>query len=169
MEAGGKVLEIGEGVAVRSSGQVETAVIAAGPPRTIGFGDKMERRGPGTVGAANNTRLLQFVKLIPGLLELDRNRGGELWQKPAAQSSQCGGLHHDGGMVEKVSGENCGILAEELANLRLQGIKTGENKRGGGGRWRRSGPAKGSVGGFVEDLAGSHINKEVMGSKKIGA
>ena len=50
MEAGGKVLEIGEGIAVRSSGQIETAIVATGPPRTVGFGDKMER--------ANNTRLL---------------------------------------------------------------------------------------------------------------
>ena len=53
--------------------------------------------------------------------------------------------------------------------MRLQGVKIRENRRGGGGRWRRSGPAKGSVGGFVEDLVGSDINKEVMGSKKIGA
>ena len=49
MEAGGKVLEIGEGVAVRSSGQVETVVVASGLPRTVGFGDKMDRGGPGTV------------------------------------------------------------------------------------------------------------------------
>ena len=71
MEAGGKVLEIGEGVAVGSSGQVEAAIVATGPPRTVGFGYKMEKGGPGTVGAVNNTHLLQFVKLISGLSEPD--------------------------------------------------------------------------------------------------
>ena len=69
-------------------------------------------------------------------------------------------------MAVQVSGENGGVLVDELANWRRKGIKSGEGGRGRGGCWKRRGTAKGSVGRFVENMAASHINKEVMGSKK---
>ena len=72
MEAGREILEIGKGIAVGNGGKVKAAVIATRPPGTVRFGHKMERGRPGAVGAANNTRLLQFVKLLFGLLEANR-------------------------------------------------------------------------------------------------
>ena len=129
----------------------------------------MERRGPGTVGEADNARFLQFIKLGPGLLELEGIEAASFGENRRPCRLNVVDYAVLRGMVEKISGENCGIFGKELANLWLDSIEIGENKRGGGGHWRRSGPAKRSVGGFVEDLAGSDINKEVMGSKKIGA
>ena len=68
MEAGREVLEIGKRIAVGNGGKIKAAVITTRPPGTIRLGDKMERGRPGAVGAANNTRLLHFVKLLLGLL-----------------------------------------------------------------------------------------------------
>ena len=62
-------LKIGKRITVRSSGQVEAAIIATGPPRTIRFGDKVEGRGPGAVRTVNNTGCFQFRKFSLSLLE----------------------------------------------------------------------------------------------------
>ena len=72
VEAGREVLEIGKGVAVRNGGKVRAAVITTRPPGAVRFGDKMEGRGPGAVGAVNNSCLFQFVKRLLGLLEANR-------------------------------------------------------------------------------------------------
>jgi hypothetical protein len=68
----GEVMEIGKRIAVGSGGEVEAAIIAAGVPGAIRFGDKVKRRGPGAVGAADNSSCLQLVKFCLGLLETDR-------------------------------------------------------------------------------------------------
>ena len=47
MEAGRQILEIGERVAVRGGGQIEGAVITAGPTRTIRLGHKMKGEDQG--------------------------------------------------------------------------------------------------------------------------
>ena len=69
METGRQVLKIGKRITVRSSGQVEAAIIATGPPGTIRFGDKVEGRGPGAVRTVNNTGCFQFRKFSLSLLE----------------------------------------------------------------------------------------------------
>ena len=58
METGCKVLKIRKRITVRSSSQVEAAVVAAGPPGTVRLGDKMKRRGTWTSRSADNTRCL---------------------------------------------------------------------------------------------------------------
>ena len=71
----------------------------------------MEGRGPGAVGAANNTRLLQLVKLLLGLLETDRIKtagfGKNRWTSGfnVMEDSMLGDLNME------ISGENCGIAA----------------------------------------------------------
>ena len=94
MEAGREVLEIGKGIAVGNSGKVKAAVIATRPPGTVRFGHKMERGGPGAVGAANNTRLLQFVKFLLGLLEANRIKAAGFSEKRADQWFQYDGKRH---------------------------------------------------------------------------
>ena len=42
MEVIGKILDVGEGVTVMEGGVVQTAIIAAGAPRTVGLGDHVE-------------------------------------------------------------------------------------------------------------------------------
>ena len=69
METGRQVLKIGKRITVRSSGPVEAAIIATGPPGTIRFGDKVEGREPGAVRMANNTGRFQFRKFSLSLLE----------------------------------------------------------------------------------------------------
>ena len=71
MEAGCEILEIGERLAIRG-GQIEAAIIATGAPRAIRLGHKMKRRGPGAVGAADNTSPLQLGKFFFGLLQTER-------------------------------------------------------------------------------------------------
>jgi len=69
METGGKILEVGQGVAVMNGGQVEAAEITAWPPGAVGFGHKVKRRRPGTVGAANDAGCLQFGEFSLGLFK----------------------------------------------------------------------------------------------------
>ena len=71
METGCQILEIRKRIAIRSSGQIEAAVIAARPPRAVRLGDKMKRRRPRAIGAANNTSRLQLSKFRLGLLETE--------------------------------------------------------------------------------------------------
>ena len=61
METGCQILEIRERIAIRSSGQIEATVIAARPPRAIRLGDKMKRRQPRAIGAADNTSRLSLA------------------------------------------------------------------------------------------------------------
>ena len=71
MEPGCKILEIRKRIAIRSSGQIKAVVISARPPRAIRLGDKMKRRRPRAIGAANNTSRLQLSKFSLGLLETE--------------------------------------------------------------------------------------------------
>ena len=71
MEPGCQILEIRKRIAIRSSGQIEAAVIAARPPRAVRLGDKMKRRRPRAIGAAYNTSRLQLSKFRLGLLETE--------------------------------------------------------------------------------------------------
>ena len=64
----------------------------------------------------------------------------------------------------KVSGENCVIVAKELAD---GGVKIGEGGRRGGGGRGRSRVRKDSVGGFMYDMAAGRIHNEMMGSKEV--
>ena len=68
METGRQVLKIGKRITVRSSGQVEAAIIATGPPVTIRFWGG----GPGAVRTANNAGRFQFRKFSLSLLETKR-------------------------------------------------------------------------------------------------
>ena len=71
METGCQILEIRKRISIRSSGQIEATVIAARPPRAIRLGDKMKRRQPRAIGAADNTSRLQLSKFSLGLLETE--------------------------------------------------------------------------------------------------
>ena len=75
----------------------------------------MEGRGPRTVGVANNTRLLQFVEFIPGLLETDRIEAtfGKNWRPGRLNVVDYLVMRR---MAVQVSGENGGVLVDELAN-----------------------------------------------------
>ena len=72
MKAGVEVLEIRKRIEIRSGGQVEAAVITAGPPGSIRFGNKVEGRGPGTVGVTDNASSYKLINLSFGLLEPER-------------------------------------------------------------------------------------------------
>ena len=69
MKASRQVLKVRKRITDWCSGKIKAAVIAAGPPGTIGLGNKMKRRGPGTVGTADNASRLKFSKLRLGLLK----------------------------------------------------------------------------------------------------
>ena len=129
VEAGREVLEIGKGVAVRNSGQVKAVIIATRPPGAIRFGYKMEGRGPGAVGAENNTRLLQFVKLLFGLLEANRIKAAGFGKNRWTISFYVMEDPMLGGMTMEISGENCRIVTKELANGGRTGVKIGEGGR----------------------------------------
>ena len=132
MEAGREVLEIGKGVAVRNGGQVKAAVITTRSPGAIRFGDKMEGRGPGAVGAANNTRLLHFVKLLLGLLEADRIKAAGFCKNRRASGFNVMEDAMLRGVTMEICGEDCGVLMKKLANGGRAGVKIGEGgKRGG--------------------------------------
>ena len=62
-----------------------------------------------------------------------------------------------GGMTMKVSGENCGIVAKELADGGRIGVEIGEGRRRGGRGRGRSRVRKHIVGGFMYDMAGGRI------------
>ena len=126
MEAGREFLEVGKGVAVRNSGQVDAVIIATRLPGAIRFGYKMEGRGPGAVGAANNTRLLQFVKLLLGLLEADRIKVSGLCKNQRSSGFNVMKDTMLGGVTMQICGENCGIVAKELADGGRKGVKIGE-------------------------------------------
>ena len=165
VEAGREVLEIGKGVAVRNSGQVKAVVIATRPPGAIGFGYKMEGRGPGAVGAANNTRLLQFVKLLLGLLEADRIKVSGLCKNQRSSGFNVMKDTMLGGLTMQICGENCGIVAKELADGGRKGVKIGEE-------WRREGRrrvVKEGVGGFMEYLAAGRVHYKMVGSTEVVA
>ena len=68
-----------------------------------------------------------------------------------------------GGMTMKVSGENCGIVAKELADGGRKGVKIGEE-------WRREGRrrvVKEGVGGFMEYLVVSRVHYKMVGCKEV--
>ena len=67
----------------------------------------------------------------------------------------------------KVSGENCGIVAKELADGGRIGVEIGEGGRRGGWGRGRSRVRKHSVGGFMYDMAAGRIHTEMMGSKEV--
>ena len=106
MEAGREVLEIRKGIAVGNGGKVKVVVIASRPPGTVRFGHKMERGGPGTVGAANDTRLLQFVKFLLGLLEANGIKVVGFSENRRTSGFNMMENSMFGGMTMKVSGEN---------------------------------------------------------------
>ena len=110
------VLEIGKGIAVRNSGDVKAVINATRQPGTIWFGDKMERRGPGTVGMTNNTRLLQFIKLLLGLLEASGIKTVGFSKNRWTIGFNMMKDSMFGGMTMEISGENCGIVSKELTN-----------------------------------------------------
>ena len=116
MEAGRVVLEIGKGIAVRNSGDVKAVINATRQPGTIWFGDKMERRGPGTVGMTNNTRLLQFIKLLLGLLEASGIKTVGFSKNRRTSGFNMMKDFMFGGMTMEINGENCGIVSKELTN-----------------------------------------------------
>ena len=62
-------MEDRERIAVRDCLEIKTAVVAARSPGAIRLGDKMERRQPRAIGAADNTSHLQLSKFSLGLLE----------------------------------------------------------------------------------------------------
>ena len=62
-------MKIWERVAVRHRLEIEAAVVAAGPPRAIRLGNKMERRSPWARGAANNSGCLEFGEISLSLVE----------------------------------------------------------------------------------------------------
>ena len=62
-------MKIGERTAVRHCLEIKAEVVAAGPPRAIRLGDKMERRSPWARGAANNAGCLEFRKVSLSLVE----------------------------------------------------------------------------------------------------
>ena len=62
-------MKIGERIAVRHCLEIKAAVVAAGPPRAIRLGDKMERRSPWARGAANNAGCLEFGEVSLSLVE----------------------------------------------------------------------------------------------------
>ena len=67
----------------------------------------------------------------------------------------------------KVSGENCGIVAKELADGGRIGVKIGEGRRRGGRGRGRSRVRKHIVGGFMYDMAVGRIYNKMMGSKEV--
>jgi hypothetical protein len=59
----GEVQDAGQGVAVVDSGEVEAAIISAGPPGTILLAHHVQWGGPRGVRSANDARRLQMAKL----------------------------------------------------------------------------------------------------------
>ena len=92
----------------------------------------MQGRGPGAVGAANNTRLLQFVKFLLGLLEAGRIQAASFCKNRRASGFNMVENTMLRGVAMQICGENRGIVAKELANGGKKGVKTGEEWSRGG-------------------------------------
>ena len=89
-------MKIGERIAVRHCLEIKAAVVAAGPPRAIRLGDKMERRSPWARGAANNAGCLEFGEISLSLVETvlikaaslsknGRTSGGDMMLNPMSR------------------------------------------------------------------------------------
>jgi hypothetical protein len=82
VELVGEVQDAGQGVAVVDGGEVEAAIVSAGPPGSILLAYHVQRGGPWGVGSANDARRLQlaefrlgcakFVRVQPPCLSKDR-------------------------------------------------------------------------------------------------
>jgi hypothetical protein len=80
----GEVEDAGEGVAVVCRCQVESAVVAAGPPRPVLLADPVQRRRPGRIGTADDAGRLQFAELGFRLAQLVRVQAAGLGKHGAA-------------------------------------------------------------------------------------
>ena len=167
MEAGREVLEIGKRIAVGNGGKIKAAVIATRPPGTIRLGHKMERGRPGAVGAANNTRLLHFVKLLLGLLEADRIKAAGFGKNRRASGFNVMEDAMLRGVTMEICGENCGVLMKKLADGGRAGVKIGEGGKRGGRRRGRRRVRKDSVGRFMEYMAAGRINNKMVSRKEV--
>jgi hypothetical protein len=66
VQAIGQVLHVWEGVPVGRGDCVEAAVVAAGPPGSVFFGDHVQGRCPCGVGSPNDTCFFEFLELRLG-------------------------------------------------------------------------------------------------------
>ena len=71
-QAGRKVLDVGNRIAVGHRNVIEPAVIPTWTPPTARLRDDVERGSPGAVRSPDNSKTLQGVKLRPSNGELSR-------------------------------------------------------------------------------------------------
>ncbi len=62
----GQVLHVREGVPVRGGDRVEAAIVAAGLPGSVFFGDHVQGRCPCRVGFSEDTFFFEFLELCFG-------------------------------------------------------------------------------------------------------
>ena len=122
-------MKVGKRITIRGSGQVEAAVITAGPPGTVWFRNKMERIRPRAVAAADNAGHLQLGKFGCCLLEAKRIQMAGLsknWQPSGVDVVLNTMMRRK---VYKIGGENSGESVKKILEGRRKIRKRMEHWR----------------------------------------
>jgi hypothetical protein len=61
-----EVVKVRKWIGIRNSGGVKAAVITTRAPAAVFLWNHMERRGPGTIGTANNALLFKLKEFLLG-------------------------------------------------------------------------------------------------------
>jgi hypothetical protein len=146
----GEIMKIRKRIGVGSCGGVKVAIITTWPPTTIFFRHHVKRRGPGTIGAANDSLFFQLKELLLGNSVLFR--------------IEAAGMGGDGACICFYCVENTMsrfVRMQVCAKESRKGVKELLDRRGNVGQGCCSGGDMGVSGGG-DDLKGRAVKELVM-------